>query len=144
MKNHWMPEFAARFRRHEDELKWLYCELYHNRKEYKRGDHISYGGRFYDRAEMENLVDSSLEFWLTAGRYVQEFEKDFAAWLGVKFVSTVNSGSSANLLAFMALTSPLLKERAIAPGMRSSPWLQASPPPWHPYCSMEPCRCSLM
>ena len=103
-------------RRRLSELAGDYCELYHNRKEYKRGDHISYGGRFYDRAEMENLVDSSLEFWLTAGRYVQEFEKDFAAWLGVKFVSTVNSGSSANLLAFMALTSPLLKERAIAPG----------------------------
>ncbi len=98
------------------ELAGDYCELYHKRKEYTPGDHISYGGRFYDRREMENLVDSSLEFWLTAGRYVQEFEKKFAAWLGVKFCSTVNSGSSANLLAFMALTSPLLKERAIKPG----------------------------
>ena len=98
------------------ELAGDYCELYHKRKEYEPGDHISYGGRFYDRQEMENLVDSSLEFWLTAGRYVKEFEKEFAAWLGVRFCSTVNSGSSANLLAFMALTSPLLKERAVKPG----------------------------
>ena len=87
------------------ELAGDYCELYHRRKEYTPGDHISYGGRFYDRREMENLVDSSLEFWLTAGRYVQEFEKKFAAWLGVKYCSTVNSGSSANLIAFMTLTS---------------------------------------
>ncbi len=93
-----------------------YCEIYHKRKEYQPGDHISYGGRFYDRREMENLVDSSLEFWLTAGRYVEDFEKAFAKWLGVKYVSTVNSGSSANLLAFMSLTSPLLKDRAIMPG----------------------------
>ncbi len=93
-----------------------YCELYHKRKEYAPGDHIAYGGRFYDRREMENLVDSSLEFWLTAGRYVREFEAAFAKWLGVRYVSTVNSGSSANLLAFMALTSPLLKGRAIKPG----------------------------
>jgi len=98
------------------ELAGDYCELYHKRKEYEPGDHISYGGRFYDRQEMENLVDSSLEFWLTAGRYVKEFEKEFAAWLRVRFCSTVNSGSSANLLAFMALTSPLLKERAVKPG----------------------------
>ena len=98
------------------ELAGDYCELYHKRKEYEPGDHISYGGRFYDRQEMENLVDSSLEFWLTAGRYVKEFEKEFAAWLGVRFCSTVNSGSSANLLAFMALTSPLFKERAVKPG----------------------------
>ena len=98
------------------ELAGDYCELYHKRKEYQPGDHISYGGRFYDRREMENLVDSSLEFWLTAGRYVAEFEKSFAKWMGVKFVSTVNSGSSANLLAFMSLTSPLLGDRAVRPG----------------------------
>ena len=98
------------------ELAGDYCEIYHKRKEYRPGDHISYGGRFYDRREMENLVDSSLEFWLTAGRYVSEFEKAFGNWLGVKYVSTVNSGSSANLLAFMSLTSPLLKDKAIKPG----------------------------
>jgi CDP-6-deoxy-D-xylo-4-hexulose-3-dehydrase len=65
---------------------------------------------------MTNLVDSALEFWLTSGRYTEQFEKAFAEYLGIRFVSLVNSGSSANLLAFMALTSPLLKERQILPG----------------------------
>ncbi len=60
---------------------------------------------------MVNLVDSALEFWLTAGRYTDAFEKQMAEYLGVKFCSLVNSGSSANLLAFMALTSPLLGAR---------------------------------
>ena len=70
----------------------------------------------YDADEMVNLVDSSLEFWLTSGRFTKEFESEFAKYLGVKYCSLVNSGSSANLLAFMALTSPLLKERQILPG----------------------------
>jgi CDP-6-deoxy-D-xylo-4-hexulose-3-dehydrase len=65
---------------------------------------------------MMNLADSALEFWLTSGRYTEQFEKDFAAWLGVSFCSLVNSGSSANLLAFMALTSPLLGDRAVRRG----------------------------
>ena len=65
---------------------------------------------------MVNLVDSALEFWLTAGRYTDQFEAQFAEYLGVKYCSLVNSGSSANLIAFMALTSPLLGERAIRPG----------------------------
>ncbi|MBR3524609.1 MAG: lipopolysaccharide biosynthesis protein RfbH [Lachnospiraceae bacterium] len=93
-----------------------YCEKYHQRKPYAPGDHINYGGRFYDRDEMEKLVDASLEFWLTAGRYTRQFEKEFSEYLGVRFCSVVNSGSSANLLAFRALTSPLLKERAVKPG----------------------------
>ena len=65
---------------------------------------------------MVNLVDSSLEFWLTSGRYTKEFEKEFAKYLQVKYCSLVNSGSSANLTAFMTLTSPLLKERRIKRG----------------------------
>lgn len=65
---------------------------------------------------MYNLVDSSLEFWLTSGRYTEEFEKKLGNYLGVKYVSLVNSGSSANLLAFMALTSPLLGERQVRKG----------------------------
>ena len=65
---------------------------------------------------MVNLVDSALEFWLTAGRYAEQFETEFANYLKVKYCSLVNSGSSANLLAFMALTSPLLKERQIKRG----------------------------
>lgn len=94
-----------------------YCNTFHNQKEnYKEGDRIPYASRVYDHEEMENLVDSALEFWLTSGRYVKEFEKGLAEYLGTKFVSVVNSGSSANLLAFMTLTSPLLKERRIRRG----------------------------
>lgn len=77
---------------------------------------INYAGRVFDASEMCNLVDSSLEFWLTYGRYSKQFEKRLADLLGIKYVFLVNSGSSANLLAFMALTSPLLKDRAIRRG----------------------------
>ncbi len=94
-----------------------YCDTFHNQKnEFKEGDRIPYASRVYDHEEMCNLVDSALEFWLTAGRYVDEFEKGLAKYLGIKYVSVVNSGSSANLMAFMALTSPLLKERRIKRG----------------------------
>lgn len=93
-----------------------YCKTYHNKKEYKKGDRIPYASRVYDENEMVNLVDSSLEFWLTSGRYTEEFEKNFAEYLGVKYCSVVNSGSSANLIAFSALTSPLLGERRIKKG----------------------------
>lgn len=94
-----------------------YCDTYHTQDApYKEGDRIPYASRVYDHEEMENLVDSALEFWLTSGRYVQEFEKSLGEYLGTKFVSVVNSGSSANLLAFMTLTSPLLKERCIRRG----------------------------
>jgi len=77
---------------------------------------LNYAGRVYDEEEIVNLVDSSLDFWLTSGRYADRFEKEFAAYLGVKYCSLVNSGSSANLLAFMALTSPKLGERRINRG----------------------------
>ena len=94
-----------------------YCNNYHNQKKtFEEGDRINYASRVYDAKEMENLVDSALDFWLTAGRYADQFEKEFAKYLKVGYVSLVNSGSSANLLAFMALTSPLLKERQIRPG----------------------------
>lgn len=94
-----------------------YCDTYHNRKApFEEGDRIPYASRVYDHQEMVNLVDSSLEFWLTSGRYTKEFEKKLAEYLHVKFCSLVNSGSSANLLAFMALTSPLLGERQIHRG----------------------------
>lgn len=93
-----------------------YCNTYHNQKSYTTGDRIPYASRVYDSEEMVNLVDSSLEFWLTSGRYTDQFEKDLSEYLGVKYCSLVNSGSSANLLAFMALTSPLLKERQIKRG----------------------------
>lgn len=94
-----------------------YCDTFHNQDEgYKEGERIPYASRVYNHEEMENLVDSALEFWLTSGHYVKEFEKGLAEYLGTKFVSVVNSGSSANLLAFMTLTSPLLKERRIRRG----------------------------
>ena len=94
-----------------------YCDTYHNKaKEFKEGDRISYAARVYDSAEMVNLVDSSLEFWLTSGRYTDQFEKQLAKYLGVKYCSLVNSGSSANLNAFMALTSPLLGEKRVKRG----------------------------
>lgn len=94
-----------------------YCDTFHGKKkEFQIGDRIPYASRVYDSNEMCNLVDSALEFWLTSGRYTEEFENSFADYLGVKYCSLVNSGSSANLLAFMALTSPLLKERQVKPG----------------------------
>ena len=77
---------------------------------------VNYAGRVFDEKELINLVDSSLEFWLTYGRYSKEFESKLAAYLGVRFALLVNSGSSANLLAFATLTSPLLKERQILRG----------------------------
>ena len=99
-----------------------YCDTFHNKKKpFEPGDRITYASRVYDKEEMKNLVDSSLEFWLTAGRYTREFEEEFAKYLGVRYCSLVNSGSSANLNAFMALTSPLLMDvdgidRRVYPG----------------------------
>lgn len=99
------------------ELVKEYCDTYHKKgKKFVEGQRIPYASRVYDSEEMINLVDSALEFWLTSGRYTIEFEKGLAEYLGVKYCSLVNSGSSANLLAFMALTSPLLGERAIQRG----------------------------
>ena len=94
-----------------------YCDKYHNQeKPFEEGQRIPYASRVYDHEEMVNLVDSSLEFWLTAGRYTDQFEKAFAQYLNIPFCSLVNSGSSANLVAFMTLTSPLLGERQIKRG----------------------------
>lgn len=94
-----------------------YCTQYHNQKnDFHPGNRVPYASRVYDKEEMCNLVDAALEFWLTAGRYTEEFEISFSKYLNVKYCSLVNSGSSANLLAFMALTSPLLKERQVKPG----------------------------
>lgn len=85
-------------------------------KKFKPGDRIPYAGRVFDEREIVNLVDASLDFWLTTGRYADQFEKEFAKFLGVRLCSLVNSGSSANLLAFMALTSPKLGEKMIQKG----------------------------
>ena len=94
-----------------------YADKFHRQKKtFQPGQNIPYASRVYDSSEMVNLVDSSLDFWLTAGRYTDEFEKKFAQYLGVRFCSLVNSGSSANLIAFMALTSPLLGDKSIKRG----------------------------
>lgn len=109
----------------QDELKAQILEL---TREYYKEVHgqpkdfipgktkVNYGGRYFDDAEMVNLVDSSLDFWLTAGPWAHKFENRFAKWLGVKYCSLCNSGSSANLLAFSALTSHELGDRRIKRG----------------------------
>ena len=111
----WKTEDEAR-----NAIKEMVTEYYHQFKEKKSdfqpGDRIAYASRVYDEKEMCALTDAMLDFWLTTGRFADQFEKEFAAWLGVKWAHLVNSGSSANLLAFMALTAPELGERRILPG----------------------------
>lgn len=97
-------------------VKQYYKEEHGIKKEFTPGDRINYAGRVFDEEEMCSLVDAALDFWLTAGKYTKEFEEGLASYLGVKYCSLVNSGSSANLLAAAALTSPLLKERQMKPG----------------------------
>ena len=93
-----------------------YCAAYHRKTPYRPGDRIPYASRVYDSEELCALVDAALDFWLTAGRYADQFEQELAHYLGVPYCSLVNSGSSANLLAFSALTSPLLGERRVRRG----------------------------
>ena len=98
-------------------VKDYYRKFHNNTNAFIPGEsYVKYGGRFYDEREMINLVDSGLDFWLTAGSWAIRFEKRFAHYLGVRYCSLVNSGSSANLLAFMALTSSTLGERRINRG----------------------------
>lgn len=110
---------------HKEELKQqilvlareYYHEVHEVKPEFEEGKtFVNYGGRYYDDEEMVNLVDSSLDFWLTAGPWAHKFETRLAKWLGVKYCAVTNSGSSANLLAFYALTSPKLGDRAIKRG----------------------------
>ena len=112
----WESEQQAR-----NEIRSLVSEYYegfHKKsdKPFKPGDRISYAGRVYDENEMCSLTDAMLDFWLTSGRFSDEFEKKFSEFLGIKYACLVNSGSSANLLAFMALTSNELGDRRIKPG----------------------------
>lgn len=92
-----------------------YCQQHYPLKTSSRPP-LSYAGRVFDADEVVGLVDSALEFWLTGGRYTRQFEAGLAEFLGVPYCCFVNSGSSANLLAFMALTAPELEERAIRRG----------------------------
>lgn len=111
----WSSESEAR-----EKIKELVTEYYHDFKEikkpFKAGDRISYASRVFDEKEMCALTDAMLDFWLTTGRFSDEFEKKFAEWIGVKYAHLVNSGSSANLIAFSALTAPELGERQIKKG----------------------------
>ncbi|MDT8367124.1 MAG: lipopolysaccharide biosynthesis protein RfbH [bacterium] len=93
-----------------------YHEIHRSSKPFEPGDRIPYAARVYDEKEIVTLVESALDFWLTSGRYTEQFEREFEEFLGVKHCSLANSGSSANLLAFMALTSPKLGDRRIKPG----------------------------
>lgn len=95
-----------------------YYRLVHEpQEEFSAGKtRVNYAGRVFDEREMQNLTDAALDFWLTTGKWACEFERKFADYLGIRHALLVNSGSSANLLAFMALTSPLLKERRICRG----------------------------
>lgn len=111
-------EMNSQQQRDREEILTLveqYFARYH-RKDTQQRTNIPYSGRVYDQEEMRNLVDSALEFWLTSGRYTEQFESDLAEFVGARYCSFVNSGSSANLLAFMTLTSPELGERAIKRG----------------------------
>ena len=111
----WNTEEEAR-----KQIKDLVGDYYHqfkeNTKEFKEGDRINYASRVFDEKEMQSLTDATLDFWLTSGRFCEEFEKEFAKWIGVKFAHLVNSGSSANLIAFTVLTALELKERQIKKG----------------------------
>lgn len=117
MTNRWNSESEAR-----EEIKSLVAQYYkefkkpEQEKPFTEGDRIAYASRVYDEKEMMSLTDATLDFWLTTGRFSDEFEKNFAEWIGVKFANLVNSGSSANLLAFMALTSPLLGDKQVKKG----------------------------
>lgn len=111
----WASEAEARL-----EIKDLVSEYYHQFHEkkvtFRPGERINYAGRVFDEQEMCALTDAALDFWLTTGRFAERFEREFAQMMGVRFAHLVNSGSSANLLAFMALTAPELGERRICPG----------------------------
>ena len=111
----WQTEAEAR-----DEIKALVTEYYRQFKSsdesFRPGDRVNYAGRVFDEREMCALTDATLDFWLTTGRFAAKFEREFATWMGVRYAHLVNSGSSANLLAFMALTAPELGERRIKPG----------------------------
>lgn len=111
MEKHEVENFLKQkvFKAAEEYLNYT-CKF---NKDFKPGDRISYAGRVFDNEEVMNLIDASLEFWLTSGRYTEQFESTLAKFLGVKYCSMVNSGSSANLIAFMTLTSPVLGERRI-------------------------------
>ena len=110
----WKDEAQAR--QHIKTLVGEYYKQFKQPKDFKPGDRVSYASRVYDEKEMQALTDATLDFWLTTGRFAEQFEKDFAKFMGVKYAHLVNSGSSANLIAFSVLTAPELGERQIKRG----------------------------
>ncbi len=111
-----MNEKARELREKILGLTKKFYEAAHKPAPYMKGDPIRYAGRVFDEKEVCALVDSSLDFWLTAGRYHLRFEEELAKYAGVKYARMVNSGSSANLVALAALTSPLLGRRRLKAG----------------------------
>ncbi len=112
--DNWTNEEEAR-----SSIKEMVAEYWRRFKQkdsFKEGDRITYAARVYDEKEMCALTDAMLDFWLTTGRFADQFEREFASWLGVKYAHLVNSGSSANLIAFTVLTAPELGERQIKRG----------------------------
>ena len=111
----WKNEEQAR-----EKIKGLVAEYYRDFKQrpegFTEGDYLPYASRVFDEKEMCALTDAMLDFWLTAGRFSRQFEKQFAEWIGVRYARLVNSGSSANLIAFMVLTAPELGDRQIKRG----------------------------
>ena len=87
-------------------VREYYCNFKQPKTKFKPGDRISYASRVFDEKEMCALTDAMLDFWLTTGRFAEQFEKEFAQWIDVKYAHLVNSGSSANLNAFSVLTAP--------------------------------------
>lgn len=96
-------------------VKEYYSEKF-EKMDYLKGMRIPFAGRVFDSEELVNLVDSSLDFWLTAGRFAMEFEQEFADFMDVDYSILVNSGSSANLVALSTLTSPKLGEKRLKKG----------------------------
>lgn len=115
MPYQWSDEAQAR-----GEILEAVTAYYHaykkNRGTFQPGNRITYAARVFDEKEMCALTEAVLDFWLTTGRFAEQFEREFAKYLGVKYASLVNSGSSANLVAFSALTAPELGERQIKRG----------------------------
>jgi CDP-6-deoxy-D-xylo-4-hexulose-3-dehydrase len=99
-----------------EKVKEFYGAKHQNKKFIAGESNINYAGRIFDEKEIINLVDASLDFWLTTGKYAERFEKKFAKFLGIKYCLLTNSGSSANLLAISTLTSPKLGKRRLKPG----------------------------
>jgi len=116
LKEHSSEPRAAELRAAILEQTRAYFAAAYSQHEFAPGDSVPVSGRTFDAEELVSLVDSSLDFWLTTGRFAERFERDFARWFGIRECMLVNSGSSANLCAIAALTSKELGDRRLLPG----------------------------